>query len=159
MVLNAHNVPGEEYQMWNTWKVAKSTSVDQMVSHIANIAKTAPGGKLETLIFNAHGSPGRIRIGTHIIYLDVEKFRPLRDLVKRIWIVACQVAQIKETKSMTDGNRFCYRLAQESGAYVRAGTAVQITYPDLLITNFIPYGYIDEWEGEVFTWNPKGELC
>jgi hypothetical protein len=159
MVLNAHNAPGEEYRMWNTWKVPKSTSVDHMVDWISKVAKGAPDGKLETLIFNAHGRPGKISIGEGITRNDVTKFSVLNGLVKRIWIVACKVARIKEAGAITDGNYFCYRLAQESGAYVRASSATQTTYPDLLVANFIPYGHIDEWEGEVFTWNPKGELC
>jgi hypothetical protein len=161
MVLNAHSAPGEEYQMWNTWKVAQSTSVDQMVGWIATVAKSAPEGKLETLIFNGHGAPGKIKIGQHITRQDVEKFRVLKDnnLVKRIWIVACKVARIGEAGGITDGNYFCYRLAQESGAYVRASSARQYAYPDILVANFIPWGHIDEWEGDVFTWNPKGDLC
>lgn len=161
MVLNAHNAPGEEYRMYNSWKVSATTTVDEMVSNIADVARNAPGGKLETLIFNGHGGPGRIRVGTGITHDHVGKFRVLGDakLVERIWIVACKVARIKEAGAITDGNQFCYRLAQEAGAFVRASSATQITYPDLLIANFIPYGHIDEWEGEVFTWNPKGELC
>jgi len=159
MVLNAHSAPGEEFRMWNTWKVAKSTSVDDMVGWIATVAKSAPGGKLETLIFNGHGKPGRIKIGQGITRSDVEKFGKLYGLVARIWIVACKVARIDDAGSITDGNYFCYRLAQESGAYVRASSATQIAYPNLLVANFIPYGHIDEWEGDVFTWNPKGKLC
>lgn len=159
MVLNSHNVPGEEYDMWNTWKVPKSTSVDHIVDWVATVAKGAPGGKLETLIFNAHGKPGKISIGQGITRNHVTKFSALSGLVARIWIVACRVAQINGAGSITDGNYFCYRLAQESGAYVKASTAKQKGPPDLLVTDFIPYGYIDSWEGTVYRWNPKGELC
>lgn len=156
MVLNSHNVPGVEYKMWNTWKVPKSTSVDHMVEWIAKVARGAPGGSLSTLIFNSHGKPGKIGIGQKITLNDVEKFAVLKkeSLVGRIWIVACKVARIAEAGTVKDGNYFCYRLAQESGAFVRAGSASQIGH---LICD-IPYGYIDDWEGTVYSWNPKGEV-
>jgi len=155
MVLNSHNVPGIEYKMWNTWKVPKSTSVDHMVEWVAKVARGAPGGCLSTLIFNSHGKPGKISIGQGITRNDVEKFAALKkeSLVDRIWIIACKVARIKEAGSITDGNYFCYRLAQEAGAFVKAGSANQT--PHYIFD--VPYGYIDDWESTVYTWNPKGE--
>lgn len=159
MALNSHDVPGIEYKMWNTWKVAKSTSVDQMIENIARVAKTAPGGCLSTLIFNSHGKPGKIHIGQGITRNDVEKFASLKagNLVTRIWIVACKVASIKKAGSITDGNYFCYRLAQEAGAFVKAGSTTQTGQWNLPF-NGLPYGFIDDWEGTVYTWNSKGEL-
>ena len=156
MVLNSHNVPGVEYKMWNTWKVAESTTVDQMVEWVAKVARGAPSGRLSTLIFNSHGKPGCIRIGQKITLEHVEKFKIFKQekLVDRVWIVACSVARIKSAGQITDGNYFCYRLAQESGAFVRAGSASQMGH---LIVD-IPYGHIDDWEGTVYTWDPDGKL-
>ena len=50
MALNANNVTGTKYKMWNTWEVSNGESVDQMLNWIAKVAASAPGGKLETLI-------------------------------------------------------------------------------------------------------------
>ncbi|MEZ5426207.1 MAG: hypothetical protein R2747_08085 [Pyrinomonadaceae bacterium] len=160
MVLNAHNNPGVDFKMWNSWKVPESTSVSSMVSWIAKVARGAPGGCLSTLIFNSHGQPGQINIGYCISLSKVGLFNILRDenLVERIWIVACNVARIDKAGTKSDGNYFCYRLAQESGAFVRAGNGRQWGFPDLPFIDEVPYGYIDDWNGTVYSWNPRGEL-
>ncbi len=159
MVLNAHNAPGEEYQMLFTWKVPQSTNVSQMIARIANDAKTSKiafGKGLETLIFNAHGKPGKICIGQGITRNDVTEFRKLKGLVKRIWIVACKVAKIKAAGTITDGNWFCYRLAQESGAYIKASSVNQVAYHKVYLIDFVPPGCIDSMEPPVIRWTPKG---
>lgn len=156
MALNSHDVPGIEYKMMNTWKVPQSTTVDQMIEWIAKVARGAPGGCLSTLIFNSHGEPGRIKIGQHITREHVGKFAVFKNegLVERIWIIACKVARIGKAGSIEDGNYFCYRLAQEAGTFVKAGSANQT--PHYIFD--VPYGHIDDWEGTVYSWNPKGEL-
>lgn len=159
MALNSHNVPGTRYKMWNTWSVPKTTAVEHMVDWIATVADNAPDSYLQTLIFNSHGEPGKIKLGEGITRNHVEMFRKLKGKVGRIWIVACNVARIKEAGSMTDGNWFCYRLAQETGAYVTAASATQMGQWDFRFIDELPYGYIDDWEGTVYKWNPKGELC
>lgn len=167
MALNSHNVPGEEYEMWNTMKVAKSTHIVHLLDWVKKVAKGAPGGKLQTLIFNSHGRPGKISIGQGIRRKDVEKFRVLKGFVVRIWIVACSVAKIRRAGTITDGNWFCYRLAQESGAYVTASSVKQRgPRKNKTVRNWheweekndsLPYGYIDDWELPVHRWTPKGE--
>lgn len=164
LVLNSHNVPGEEYEMLYTWKVPESTSVTQMVDYIktrAEICAETFEGKLETVIFNAHGKPGKIKIGHGITRNDVMNFDTLKGLVGKIWIVACDVAHIKKAATITDGNWFCYRLAQESGAYVKASSNTQnVPYPDLSpVIDFMPNGCIDDWEEPVFEWDPSGARC
>ena len=161
MVLNSHSdTLGEEYEMLFTWKVPKSTSVKQMVSRIrtnAKVCKKTMGTRLQTLILNAHGEPGKIKLGQYITRNDVREFRRLRGLVKRIWIVACEVAMIKKAGTITDGNWFCYRLAQEARAKVKASGAVQYSYPNLYVVDFVPWGFIDDWEQPVYRWNRKGK--
>lgn len=168
MALNAIDAPGEEYEMWNTWRVPESESVTGMVNWIATVARDAPGGKLETLIFNGHGKPGKIFIGQGIRRQDVKTFNVLKGLVVRIWIVACHVAKIKKAGTITDGNYFCYRLAQESGAFVIASSVKQKQVVKKRLVNRwhglyvlidkIPRGHIDNWERPIHCWNPKGEL-
>lgn len=158
MVLNSHDVPGTRYKMWNTGTVPESKSAYQIINWIATVAKSAPNGCLQTLILNSHGKPGRILMGHGLSLHNVEEFRELKGLVQRIWIVACRVAYIKKAGTTSDGNYFCYRLAQETGAYVKAGTTYQRGHHDFRFIDELPYGYIDDWEGTVYTWNPKGEL-
>ncbi|HYE72168.1 MAG TPA: hypothetical protein VEF04_02515 [Blastocatellia bacterium] len=151
MVLNSHNVPEPEYKMWNTWKVAASESPDHMMDWIATVAKAAPGGKLATLVFNTHGCGAFLGVGTGISTVDIPKFGKLKGLVDRIWLVACTVARIT---SVGDGNLFLSGIAKESGALVTGSTASQKTYRLF----YIPYGKIDEWEGTVLTYGPKGDV-
>lgn len=92
MVLNSHNVPPPDYQMFNSWKVSKGDTPSFMVSQIRDIATGAPDGKLQTVIFNSHGSPGKIHIGTGITITNAPLFTKLKGGVVQIWIVACEVA-------------------------------------------------------------------
>lgn len=160
MVLNSHNVPGVEYKMLHTWKVPEQTGAFSMVQRIASIARSQVSGSLQTVVFNSHGSPGKIHIGTGITRDNIHQFQSLllENLVKSIWITACSVALIKEAGTLKDGNYFCYRLAQESGAFVKASTAIQKAEMNIPIYDDLPFGTIDDWEGTVLTWNPKGQL-
>lgn len=161
MALNAHNAPGVEYKMWNTWKVPKDTPIAEIVSWVATVARNAPGQKLETLIINAHGNSAYVGIGAGIPMSKVGLFNVWKyeGLVNRIWLVVCKVALIEKAgDEKKDGNWFCYRLAQESGAFVTASKNRQIGEIDIPFIDDLPYGYIDNWEGTVYTWNPKGEI-
>ena len=66
MVLNSHNVPPPDYQMSNSWKVSSMDPPPFMVSQIRDIAAGLPEKKWRTVIFNRHGSPEKIHIGTGI---------------------------------------------------------------------------------------------
>jgi hypothetical protein len=165
MALNADDLPGEHFEMWNTGRVPKSKSAYQIADWIATVARGAPGGKLETVIFNCHGKPGRLLIGQGITRYNVHEFYILRSLVERIWIVACKVAKVKKAGTVSDGYYFCRRLARKSGAFVIASTIDQTqivsgSYRNSMCTPIdnIPYGYIDDWEHPIFCWNPKGEI-
>lgn len=151
MVLNAHNV-GTNLKMWNSWKVPRSASVDQMVDHIVNVASGAAGGHLKTLVLNAHGESGGIGLGRSITIDDVNKFARFKEtrLVRLIIIIACEIAWDGDGGN---GSYFCERLAQESGAWVIASPYAQYsdTEADLGV------GYIHDWEGGTNTWNEKGE--
>lgn len=148
MVLNAHDVPPPDYDMFNSWKVAQSESVDHMLDWIATVAKGAPNGKLATLIFNSHGQPGKILIGQGIDLNSLKSFSKLKGLVLQIWIIACTVS-----KGSGFGRIFCGDMAKASGAYVTAAVRNQSTGQ----TAKFPYGMVDEWEGEVYMFNPDGE--
>jgi hypothetical protein len=153
MVLNSHNVPPPDYLMFNTWKVAASTTVSHMIGWTAKVAREVPGGKLATLIFNSHGRPGNIEIGVGIGLSDASAFAGLNGLVKQIWFVSCEVAGDYRgvASGAPDGKDFCRDVARASGAYVKAGSAIQYAGKMSLAV-----GYIDEWEGDLFVFDPDG---
>jgi hypothetical protein len=153
MALNSHNVPPPDYLMFNTWKVAASTTVSHMIGWTAKVARGGPGGKLATLIFNSHGRPGNIDIGVGIGSSDAGAFAGLNGLVKRIWFVSCEVAgdYSQVASGAPDGKDFCKEVARASGAYVTAGSAIQKAGKMSLAV-----GYIDEWEGDLFIFDSDG---
>jgi hypothetical protein len=154
MVLNSHDVPPPDYEMWNSWKVGPNETADHMVEWIREVAKGAQGKKLATLIFNAHGSPGTIHVGKGISSGDVMKFYGLNGFVTEIWIVACRVAgDDSDVASLTYlGSDFCKDLAITSGATVTAATKNQPSSGPVSI----PPWHIDAWVGKIIKVNPQG---
>lgn len=156
MALNAHDVPPPDFLMLNTWKVAQTDTVDHIVGWVQKVAVGMSGGRMATLIFNAHGSPGKIHIGQGIGLNDLHKFQPWKTekgpLIKEIWIVACRVAgKDKFVSGGPDGESFCKDLALATGSLVTAAIRKQYTR-----MGKIPIGHIDEWEGEVRTYDENG---
>jgi hypothetical protein len=153
MVLNSHNVPPPDYQMFNSWKVSKSDPPSFMVSQIRDIAAGAPGGKLETVIFNSHGSPGKIHIGTGITVAHAGLFSKLKGKVVQIWIVACKVAGGPgNVCASSSGLYFCRTLSNKSGAVIYASSRNQSVEESSL-----QYGEIDFYEGRTFMFRPGME--
>jgi|SRR5262245_42449333 len=72
-------------------------------------------------------------------------------------LMACGAAYITPGKDGEDGdgNYFCYRMAQITQSYVRASTATQEYDPG---SNDEPHLDFGDWEGTVYTYNPKGEV-
>ena len=155
MVLNSHDVPPPDYGMLSSWKVAENTPVDFMISNVKITGLGFPGGRVATLIFNSHGSPGKIHIGQGINLLDLSKFQAWNTangpLIKEIWIVACKVAGKDKASGGVDGESFLRDFALATGAMVTGAVREQKTG-----TKEIPGGFIDEWEGEVMTFDRKG---
>jgi hypothetical protein len=149
MALNAENVPGPDYKMWNTWRVLKSEMPEKICGWVAEVAKGAPGGKLKNVIFNCHGNPGILRMGVGMDWTDLKHFELLKGLVDNIYLVACEVVSFTGGH---DGNMFCCGIAKAAGANVYASSADQTTglWPT------IPYGYIDGYEGKVWKWKSDG---
>jgi hypothetical protein len=155
MVLNAEAIPGP-FKMWNTYNVPYAESVEHMLGWAAYVAQTSPWGKLETLIINCHGGPARLLIGAEITRNDTPTFAVLKDQegrprVTRIWIVACSAGYIGSGPA-GDGNLFSCEIAKASGAYVTVPTGGQRG------ERKVPYGYIDDWEGTVLTYGPRGNV-
>ncbi len=163
MALNAVDVPGPPYKMWNTYHVPSTHTADHILGWTATVAKGAPGGKLRALVINCHGYTSKkiggygLNLGTGIRRGDTPLFGRLRGLVDEIYIIACQAARIGVPTGPGstvdgDGNLFCCEIAKSSGATVYASTANQSTGLWL----GIPFGRIDGWEGQVYRYNPDG---
>jgi hypothetical protein len=149
MGLNAFNVPGPHYKMWNTWEISGTEPVDHILDWTATVAKGCADGRLKALVINCHGSPAHLHLGAGIGWTEIPLFAKLNGRVNSIWIVACQVVSFT---GPGDGNLFCGAMAKNSGAYVYASNKKQTTglWPS------VPYGAIDGYEGTVWRWNPDG---
>jgi hypothetical protein len=162
MALNAEDVPGAKYKMYNTWNVPSTDTPEHILGWTGSVARAAPGGYLPSLIINCHGYYGTgsdghsvggfgLKLGTGIFRVDAPKFAALAATVSCIWITACGTARISGAPS-GDGHAFCSQIAIAANAYVIAATTHQVG--DL----WLPFGYIDDFEGLVVRYNPKGRI-
>lgn len=149
MALNAEDVPGPDYHMWNTWRVEKTSPPSHTLGWAGIVAKGAPGGKLKAMVMNSHGSPAHLYMGTGIGWPEIPLFASLSGLVDEIYIVACEVVSFTGPR---DGNLFCGAIAKATGSNVYASNHTQNT--GLYIS--IPFGKIDGYEGKVWKWHPDG---
>lgn len=74
---------------------------------------------LVSLVFNCHGEPGSVEIGSGIGSHNVHLFTQFRLKTKEIWFSACNVAANKK------GMKFCQDAADHADAYVIASTELQ----------------------------------
>src|SRR4051812_40447523 len=106
MALNAHDVPGARYKMWNTWTVPSSDNAKHILDWTGCVAHSAPGGYLPSVVLNCHGFYGAqsgtgttvggfgLKMGTGIRRADTALFAALAPCVSCIWITACGTARI-----------------------------------------------------------------
>ena len=158
MALNAADVPGACYRMYNSWDVPATEKPQHILDWAACVANGAGG--LHVLVINCHGFYGTsstgasvggfgLKLGTGITRLDTPRFAMLAPSVSNIWITACGTARISSVAG-GDGHAFCSEIARAANAFVVAATTHQIG--DL----WLPSGYIDEFEGLVVRYNPRG---
>ncbi len=169
MALNAENVPGPDYKMWNTRKVEKKEDPVWVMKNVATVARSATGARLKSLVINCHGYYGVVKtrkywfdetgggfglsLGQGITRVNVEAvFREITGLVDTIWIVACGAAQISTPGGGGDGNLFCCAIAKTVGCDVYASTDKQSTW----LLPSVPYGKIDGYEGKVYRYKSDG---
>lgn len=91
---------------------------------------------------------------------DINQLAQLKGFVRRIEFHCCLVARIGpcwEANGHTsyDGNSFCYRLAQATGAEVKASIHLQWYWLGSGPHNGMHFGH---WNGTVFTWGPAGNI-
>jgi hypothetical protein len=155
MALNGPDVL--EYKMWNTRLVASDVAARWLADNTAAIAGSAPNGQLEALVFNCHGfvdAKGAFRgldLGTGIKQSDLKHFSRLKNLVPKIYIVACQAAAGQA------GRRFCAELARQTRAFVYASDVNQhcgFSSAQAVLNG----GVIDDYEGQVFQFGSSGDV-
>jgi hypothetical protein len=154
MALNSDGVPPPDYRMWNTRKVDDTVVASDLIRNIASVADSAADNYLRCIVFNSHGEPGRILMGTGIGRAETPVFSVLIGKVRTIVIVACRVGLIGQANTWKDGNLLCCEIAKNTQAHVFAATDYQDTGAYTVIG--LPMNMIDEFEGSVYKWAPDG---
>ncbi len=92
---------------------------------------------------------------------DLNTLAAMKGFVKRIEFHSCLVARIgpcfeANGHASYDGNAFCFRLAQRTGAEVVASIHLQYYWGGSGPNNGMHFG---TWNGMVFTWAPAGNIA
>ena len=149
-----------QVRMWNTWNVTTTETVAHMLSWVAQVARSAPGGKLRNLVFRCHGGPASLQMGAGINRSHTAQFRAWRGLVDKIWMSACLVGRVvpgtggNPGPASGDGNMFCAEIARAAHCHVVASTELQV----IGTNRILPYGCLDTFEGLVQSWSPSGAV-
>jgi hypothetical protein len=147
-------------QMWNTWNVTQTETVDHMLNWVAAVARGAAGGKLKNVVFCCHGAPAFVQCGAGITRSDTSKFSAWRGLVEKIWFRACLVGYITPGTggapgpASGDGNLFCSEIAKAAQCYIVTPTETQTG----TVNRILPYGKLDTYEGLVLSYGPEGNV-
>jgi hypothetical protein len=106
-----------------------------------------------SMILNAHGSGGWIKLGKEGIALSNAKlFSKFTSSVTIIYIITCEAAAVSdEYPEAYNGPKMCSAIASYARAHVYASEDTQRAPPWHMAK-----GYIDDWEGTVLTWGPDG---
>jgi hypothetical protein len=144
-------------QMANTWGVTASMTRHHIVTHVADVALSTPGGRLHNVVINCHGLPGWLDLGEGFGQEHLPLFDAWRGRVGKIWLIACQTARVSAVIAghpwPRDGNRFCSGLARAAATYVIASTETQV---DRIVT--MPVNQIPSFEGLVLSYDPQGRV-
>ncbi|MBL8233128.1 MAG: DUF4347 domain-containing protein [Bryobacterales bacterium] len=145
----AHNrTPVGTIYTCTTW-CNKQHSTQAVIAGLAGTAasiRSILGGNL-VLDIHAHGSPGFISVGSSGISIqNIADVQTWLGVFKWVNIYACSVA------GNSEGVAFCRRLAKDCGVWVRASPKPQHDDEKGGVLR------IGLWEGDVYTFNPKGDL-
>jgi len=158
-------------QMWNTWQVQATESIDHIMGWTASVARAAPGRKLASLVLCCHGAPAYLQLGEGLDPSKVHLFGALVGLVDTIYLRACLVGRIVGPATATegdgncivnqmhatgDGHTFVRSIARTAKAEVVCSTELQATS----YTNAkpLPYGKLDAWEGLWLRYGRDGNI-
>ncbi len=165
-----YNVPGTLYDMWDTWNVPSTETVDSIMTKIMVMTLLAKE-KVKCLVINSHGfydkglrKSGKQKlistggfgfgIGEGINKDNAHKFSQIKGMVRCIILVSCGTAKKTRTNSLRgDGEYLCSTIARAASAYVIAPRITQAaTFRKL------PKNHIDNFEGEIVRFNSRGEI-
>jgi len=144
----------------NQWDIDATFPIEQIVGWTGTVARGSGG--IKKLVIMAHGyeSGGRggfgIQLGKEGLTLKtVDRFAPLKGLLKSIILYSCAVADTAPGRRMTDGDGglLIARLAARTQAYVVASSATQMYIPGTSAASPINFG---SWEGDVYLFGPNG---
>ena len=149
LALHSCDVPGYEFEMWQTWKMPKGARAMDVVYWILYARDHTPELWLRNVVINCHGHDGKLAVGgdgqPSINSSNINIFSQLRGKdIGTIWLVACMVA------STGTGKYFCQRLAQLVGCSVVAADANQ--YGAI----WCPRYHVDNFEGHTYEWDAAG---
>src|SRR4030095_8625985 len=109
-------------KMQITRTVTPDEGVSSILQTVVNAAQGTKEGKLKNLIFECHGLPGQLLMGSGIDRNLTNRFSMLvvdnKPLVDTIYLRACLVARIDGAGSMSDGNLFCSAIAKNAKSTV-----------------------------------------
>jgi hypothetical protein len=176
VVIQAADVPWRYSMQYTPPPIADDASIEDVIAAALSPFR-AHRDRLRCLVINAHGQAALIGLGRHGICLkNLEQFgNAIQGKFHRIEILSCNVARIQRDHVPWhmhprwgpnaqpirmrflpgDGHHFCARLAQLSGAFVRAATEPQSHAQNHVV---FPSGWIDNYEGLSVVYNPAGEL-
>ncbi len=133
-------------QMWKNRLVKATDSSEEIINSTAQLARSAPKGKVTNITIRCHGNAGYLQLGEGFTRKNTYLFARWKGLVENIWITACEVASIKESGN---GHLFCYEMANYANCNVIAPTEVQAMRHKVL-----PFGEVDVYEGYVLVYGP-----
>ncbi len=150
LVLHSCDVPGQKYQMWESWVRPKAARPMDVVYWILYARDQTPELWLRNVVINCHGLDGKLFVGGDgqptVNNYNVGIFDKLRGKdLGTIWLVACKVA------NTGIGKYFCEHMAQLAGCSVVAADASQ--YVDA----YCPWGCVDNYEGHTYEWDASGK--
>ena len=150
LVLHSCDVPGQKYQMWQSWVMPKGARPMDVVYWVLYARDRTPELMLRNVVINCHGSDGKLYVGGDgqptINNYNVSIFEKLRGKdLGTIWLVACKVA------NTGIGKYFCEHMAQLAGCSVVAADALQY------VDEHCPWGCVDNYEGHTYEWGASGK--
>ncbi|QPK63825.1 hypothetical protein IVG45_02265 [Methylomonas sp. LL1] len=159
--------------MDTTWNCPSTTTVKDVVNWIGIACSSAPGKRLANIVLNFHGKPGLVFVGESSpevfpgpgkgVYIPAKYnvinndnaglFWALRQFqIGTIWFHSCEVAGTQQGKNL------CRQVAIAAHCRVVAAEDSQYEWWPQLNVLFMPRGKIDDFEGQVYLWDSKGNM-
>ncbi len=154
LALHSSDLPGFRYQMTTTWNMPPGASAANVVYWIGYAVDRSAELRLNNVVINCHGGPGKLYIGSGknapVRIKDIALFSKLRTKdIGTVWLVGCLVA------IGSNGERFCSQLAVTLGCDVVTANDYQFVERRYMRGN-CPFGTIDDFEGAAYRFSPAG---